>query len=528
MPSSAGMMLPTTPFSPVRVLFLSVPDSDLLRFVEEVHAVVVGCPSLVGLVDADLDAHGLAKKTLRVADAAWAAGQTASLPGMALESGVIEPRRLELLQGRPRTPGYVVLIAVFLRGYFGSGFKACDAATLMQESQTLHVFFANLGLEMPGQSTLTELVNAVTNETRERILDAQVARVAGLGWDDFSTMLQDSTHVEGNTAWPTDSRLLVALVARMLRIGASLPRLQLPPIESPKVRRHLAAMTTLDREIELMPATRERPRARRRRYEKLLWRARRVHNDLADTVADVAVKLASLDVLPSRKAMALRAVERLQADLEALAKVIENCKARVIHETKVLMAEKLLSVSDPDVGFITKGQRVPVIGYKPQLARSGKGFITGLLLPRGNAADSGQLLPMVDEVVRRTGVVPKVISVDDGYASRANMDALRAKKIEVISINGAKGRALTARADWNSDAYAQARDDRSAVESLIFTLKQGFDFGEVARRGLNAAHGELLEKALAYNICHMVRTRRALQDAATTTDDDAEGLRRIA
>ena len=45
------------------------------------------------------------------------------------------------------------------------------------------------------------------------------------------------------------------------------------------------------------------------------------------------------------------------------------------------------------------GQREPVIGYEPQVARSGGGFITGLLLPKGNAADSGQLVPMVDEVV---------------------------------------------------------------------------------------------------------------------------------
>ena len=58
--------------------------------------------------------------------------------------------------------------------------------------------------------------------------------------------------------------------------------------------------------------------------------------------------------------------------------------------------------------------------------------------------------------------------------------------MEVISINGAKGRALTARADWESDDYALARDRRSAVESLVFSLKQGFEFGEVARRGLSA------------------------------------------
>ena len=159
------------------------------------------------------------------------------------------------------------------------------------------------------------------------------------------------------------------------------------------------------------------------------------------------------------------------------------------------MAAKKLSVSDADVGFIAKGQRVPVVGYKPQVARSGAGFVTALLLPQGNAADSDQLVPMVDDVVRRTTVVPSVLSVDDGYASAANMAAMKARQIGVISINGSKGRALTTHADWKSVEYVLARDQRSAIESLMFTLKQGFDFGEVARRGLVAAYGELLEKA---------------------------------
>lgn len=55
------------------------------------------------------------------------------------------------------------------------------------------------------------------------------------------------------------------------------------------------------------------------------------------------------------------------------------------------------------------------------------------------------------------------------------------------------------------------------------TLKQGFDFGEVARRGLGAAHGELLEKALAYNLCHLARMRRAKEEqakAAANGDDE--------
>ena len=40
-------------------------------------------------------------------------------------------------------------------------------------------------------------MNTVTNATRQRILDEQIAMVLHLPWDDFREMLQDSTHVAG-------------------------------------------------------------------------------------------------------------------------------------------------------------------------------------------------------------------------------------------------------------------------------------------------------------------------------------------
>jgi IS5 family transposase len=513
-----GMSLPASPFSPVALLFTSVVDSNLLTFLEEAHEFIVRFPELVDLVESDLDEHARKKKALRVADAKWEKRRSLSLSGLAPEPIVVNAKELKLEHGRPRTPGYVVLVAMLLRGYFGAGFKACETMTMLQESTTLRVVFANLGMKLPGGSTLTELVNAVTNATRLRLLDAQVAHALHLKLDDFTTMLQDSTHVAGNTEWPTDSRLMVNLVRRVLRVGATLGRVQLPVVESVEVQKVLASMVTLDREIDMSRGKKEGARERRRRYERLLKKANRVHELLSAKVTPLGGKLAGLDVRPSHKALATRAVGRLQTDLDALTTVIANCEARVLRDEKVPMSEKILSLSDPDAGFIAKGQREAVIGYKPQVARSGAGFITGLLLPKGNAPDSKQLVSMVDDVIARTHVTPKVLSVDDGYASGNNVTNLKTRGIEIISINGSKGRALTAQADWNSDEYADARDLRSAVESLMFTLKQGFDFGEVARRGLSAAHAELLEKALAYNLCHMARLRKAAAAKAKEAD----------
>ncbi len=492
----------------------SRPDSDLYAFLDEAHALILEVPSLVDAVEKDLDTHGLRKKAMRVADAEWLANRSSHLPAMP-EPAHDPNKPLVLKQGRPRTSGYVVLIALLLRGYSGAGFKSADVTSAMVESITLRVFFTNLGVKIPGRSTLTELVNAVSNETRLLLLDAQLARALRLNLDDFKTLLQDSTHVDGNTAWPTDSRLMVDLVSRLIRVGEGLERVYLPPIECGEIGRLLSKMVRLNREIEFSHGKKDGKRTRRRRYEKLLRMSKRIHTLLTPKVVKLAEAAKALDLRPSQQAIAQRAVARLRADLEALQKVCAACEARVLREEKVPMSEKVLSLSDPDAGFISKGQREPVIGYKPQIARTSAGFISGLLLPQGNAPDSKSLVPMVDEVIARTKVIPTVLSVDDGYASADNVKVLKGRDIEIISINGAKGRALTSPADWDSDAYAQARNKRSAVESLMFTLKHGFDFGEVARRGLSAVYAELLEKALAYNICVTVRLRREAAAAAT-------------
>ena len=80
--------------------------------------------------------------------------------------------------------------------------------------------------------------------------------------------------------------------------------------------------------------------------------------------------------------------------------------------------------------------------------------------------------------------------------------------VKDISISGAKGKRLTDPDDWKSDVYRNARRERSAVESLMFTIKDGFEFGALGRRGLEAVREELLEKVLAYNCCRIILMRK--------------------
>jgi IS5 family transposase len=492
--------------NPFPTLFLDVPVSEFASYLAACLDLLRSAPQLVRLVECDLDAHGKRKKAVRLADAQWRAGQREVLPMGESGRGSIVPQHLSLDGGRPRTPAAVVLLFLLARGYLG-GFKSDDADTFLAESKTLAVFLAHNGLTLPGRSTLTELTNAVTNETRSAILDAEVALVLAEKLDDFSTLMQDSTAVEGNTEWPTDSRLTVALLGRCLRVGRSLPKFGLPAMVSYVAERFLDNVTDIDRKIDLLKSGKNLEKKRLRQYRKLMGRGRAAHGLIANEMLNVRSALAALNVLPSRRARAARVVAQLDGDLEMLARVLDNCEARVVDKAKVDAEDKVVSTSDPDAAFIVKGQRDTVVGYKPQLARSGGGIITGLIVPRGNAADSSSLVPMFEQVFARTGVVPDRAIYDDGYASAAGRDALKAKGVETISIGGSKGRRLTSASEWNSEAHKEARNDRSAVESLMSTVKQGFDFGDVARRGLPAVTAELLEKVMAYNLCRIVALR---------------------
>ena len=499
--------VPVAPFAPVPLLFLeAAPDSEFFAFLQEAHRLVAGNPTILDAIDADLNLHGQRKKALRIADAQWIEAQSQALPTMARIPTPVAAESLVLGVGRPRTNAYVVYLFLTGRGYLG-GFKSADATTLMLESVTLRVFLANQGIVQPGRSTLTELVNAVSVGTREKILDAQLRGVLNEGLDDYKTLTQDSTAVEGNVLWPTDSRLMVDLVARLWRRSERLDTVGLPNFAEPQIAKVLGKMAAYDREISLGPDSKK---SRRYLYGELLKKARRATELLAPQMELTQQALRELDVLPSLNDRAARLVGWMQTDLENLSRVVQCCEARVLREEKVPIGEKVLSVSDPDVGFIAKGGREPVVGYKPQLARSGNGFITGLIVPQGNASDSCQLVPMFEQVVRRTGVIPDTVSVDDGYSSLLGRATLLALGAKIVSISGSKGKKITPTADWDSEAYSTARDDRSAVESLMFTIKNGFDFGRVARRGLENVRVELLEKVLAYNFCRLAAFRRAV------------------
>ena len=245
--------------------------------------------------------------------------------------------------------------------------------------------------------------------------------------------------------------------------------------------------------------------------------ARKILAELTRAYHRAEAKFSKLEVMPSKRQTIAAHIAGIDIDLHNLGITIANADKRINRNEKIPAAAKVVSLSDQDAAMIVKGERETVVGYKPQLGRPKKnGLITALIVPEGNAADSAQLRPTVDASIRRTGVIPSVLSFDDGYTNTKDRDYYLGQGVDVVSFSGAKGRNIIPAADYDSQPYKEARNDRSAVESLMFTMKHNHDMDRVMRRSLDSVRSELAEKVIAYNFLRIItlRQRRRNQSAA--------------
>ena len=489
-------------------LIWAASDCEMKKVLDEALSLLAGNPTIPSRIAADQDAVAKAKKKVRQADQRWQAAQTQPLPGLCVaEAPECETDRLTLLQGRPRMEPEVVYVFMVLRGYLGS---ICDreARDRLMDSTTVQMYLRSRGEFFPGWTTILENINAVSNATRSHILDAQLAMIVDEGLDDFSQAILDSTAVEANSAWPTDARILLGLLERAFASSQKLERFGLSNVPSWWVPQWLKKLRTLLFKINNVAG---KPRSKgklKQHYRQFFNNAEKILAHLIGHCSQREPLQEAASQPPSQQALLVRLWTRLTEDISDAFDVVHYAEERIF-EGKVRPAgEKILSLGDREAAFIEKGGRISVIGYKPQLARSGQGFVAALRVPEGNPADKTQLVPLVQQIQQRTGILPQDISADDGFTSRQGRDALLAAGVEQVSFSGSHGKKLLSEEEWNDPSYIQARKGRSAVESLIFVLKHVFAFARLRRRGREEAEGELLEKVIAYNFSRMLHARQ--------------------
>ena len=136
---------------------------------------------------------------------------------------------------------------------------------------------------------------------------------------------------------------------------------------------------------------------------------------------------------------------------------------------------------------------------------SKNGFISSLIIELGNGADAKYLVPLVEKHIKNSGVIPEFVSGDDGYSSANGRKGCLKLGVKDVCFSGAKGKKILGEELWNHKKYTEERNNRSAVESLMFSLKYVVHFGRMRRRGIKAVKSEMLGKIIAYNYLHRIR-----------------------
>ncbi len=491
---------------------LPVPDTDFRNFIEESRCLSNKHPEIIARIEEDLDSNARQKKKLRLEDKKFIEDMTLPLPNFTVEEVEQEIESLEIKTGRPRMSGELTYLFIMIRGFLGGSLASKSSRRFLHESMSLYGHFQSLGLKMPAITTILENVNLVSQKTLDLILDEQIKLIFEEGLDDFKKLTIDSTSVKANSSWPTDARILTGLLTRANELGQKLHIFNLPDFQLGWIPRWLKEMDKLEFQICLAAGKAKSKGKLKKHYRKLLRSGNKTAGALTKEFMKFKEQLSMELLKPSHRLRLQRILEQIESDISDAGKVILYADNRVFNDIVLPSTEKILSLSDTSAAYIKKGNRDPVIGYKPQLVRSENGFVPSLTVPEGNTSDSKELVSAISNSIKRTGVIADLVSTDDGYASTKGRNEILAMKVKDISISGAKGKKIIDDEDWQSPLYKDARRFRSAVESLMFTIKDGFDFEELGRCGINVVRAELTEKVLAYNCCRIILIRKRQQE----------------
>ena len=170
--------------------------------------------------------------------------------------------------------------------------------------------------------------------------------------------------------------------------------------------------------------------------------------------------------------------------------------------------------TDPE-SRIMKGRDGFIQGYNAQAAVDGANQIIVAHGLTDCAADSGQLIPMIDALIANTGQRPSQASADSGFCSEANIEAMEDRKIDAFIATGRQKHEQPA-ADGGTSTRPKTVEMRERlraggfdspyrlrkqiVEPVFGQIKQARGFRQFLMRGITKVTAEWAMLCTVHNI----------------------------
>ena len=404
--------------------------------------------------------------------------------------------------GRPSIPMETYLRLMFLKFRYRLGFESLcrEVADSISWQRFCRI---PLGMRVPHPTTLMKITVRCGDDAVAALNEALLVKAAGAKLLRTDRVRADTTVVEADVGYPTDSGLLAQAVGTMCRTVA-------------RIKAAGAASRTKGRDRRRSAGRRARAIASKLRLRGAQQRdqaqavVRRITGELADiaeqTMREVSAVIrnarrALSSVCGPRKGRLLQAVNHLETVVHRTERVVAQTRSRlagVMPES----AHRVVSLHDVDARPIRKGRLgKPVeFGYKAQVVDNADGVILDHSVEIGNPHDAAQLTPAIERITQRTGRPPRAVTADRGYGLASVEADLQQLGVRSIAIPRQSKPGAARRAFEHRRAFRDKIKWRTGSEGRINHLKRSYGWNRTHLTGIDGARTWCGHGVFAHNL----------------------------
>lgn len=416
---------------------------------------------------ADLE---LQRQTLAVDETLQEIGQV-----LDQQAELIEMVRQDLVHGlrNPDTGRDGLTAEQTLRTYVLKLVKNWDLRELRDRTAdglTLRSFTHFFGAPVPRHKAFHRAFCRLRPQTVRTINELVVRWAVAQGLEDGKKLRGDTTVVETNIHFPTDSSLLWDGVRVLTRLVGRLQALR-PGLPTPFANRTRSARRRMQEIQRLTPKQRQDHQGPK--YRALIKITTEVI-PAARQVATAARAASCPDLMTAVQVDAL--AKEITEYADRTDRVVDQARRRVLQGQSVANEAKIFSLFEPHTDLIKRGkaQRPVEFGHKVLLSESGHGLITDYRVLDGNPPDDRHVEPSLQHHIELFGAPPELSAHDRGFYSVDAIHACQAAGVATECIPQRGGRKTPERAAYErSRAFRRGQRFRAGIEGRISVLFRG-------------------------------------------------------
>lgn len=377
--------------------------------------------------------------------------------------------------GRHQTPAEVVLRMLLLKHVRNWSYEVLEREV---RANLVYRSFCRIGLEkVPDAKTLVRLGQAVGPEVITELHARIVALAQAAGIVQGRKMRVDTTVVETNVHYPTDSSLLgdgARVLTRTMKKVAAQKRGGLKTKLRDRMR------TVKRRVMEIGLAARQKgPQGEERKkaaYRRLLSATRKIANQAERVINEIARNRGNVKKLGQQLGEAVTRVRQ----------VIRQTVARIFRgDTQY--PEKLASLFEPHTEIIRKGKasKPTEFGKMVQIQEAENQIITVYEVFDKRPWDSELLVPAVESHQQQFDRVPRLVAADAAFYSKVNEDKLHEMGVRRVAVPNRNTRSQERKRLQRRPWFKQGQRWRTGCEGRISVLKRRHGLSRCRYHGID-------------------------------------------